>query len=55
MHSMLSMLTLSIQSIVIHLILCMLTLSTQGASISNAFSAIYVEAVNTFSIQYTHI
>ena len=32
-----------------------LTLSTQGVSISNAFNAIYVEASDTFSTQYTHV
>ena len=35
--------------------LYMLILLTLGISISNAFNAIYVEAVNTFSTQYTHI
>ena len=34
-----------------------LCISTQGASVSNAFNAIYVKAVNTFSTQYiyTHV
>ena len=36
-------------------ILYMSTLLTHGVSISNAFIAIYVEAVNTFSTQYTHM
>ena len=35
--------------------LSMSTLSIQGVSISNAFNAIYVEAVNTFFAQYTYI
>ena len=30
-------------------------LSTLGVSISNAFNAVYVEAVDTFSTQYTHM
>ena len=34
-------------------ILCMSTLSTQGVSISHAINALYVEAVDTFSTQYT--
>ena len=36
-------------------ILYMSILSTLGISISNAFNAIYVEAANTFSTQYTHM
>ena len=35
--------------------LYMSVLSTLGISISNAFNAIYVEAVDTFSTQYTHM
>ena len=38
-----------------HQILYMLTLSTQGISISNAFTAICAKAVDTFSTQYTHM
>ena len=36
-------------------LLYMSILSILDISISNAFNAIYVEAVNTFSTQYTHI
>ena len=36
-------------------VLCMWTLSMQVVSIPNAFNAIYVKAVNTFSTQYTHM
>ena len=35
--------------------LCILTLSMQVISISNAFNAIYVKAFNTFSTQYSHM
>ena len=31
-----------------------LCISTQGASVSNAFNVIYVKAVDTFSTQYIH-
>ena len=36
-------------------LLYMLILSILDISISNAFNAIYVEAVDTFSTQYTHM
>ena len=38
-----------------HQILYMLILLILGISISNAFNAIYVKAVNTFSTQWTHM